>query len=63
MNGGLFKIIREKKAEIKKFKNEQFNKAQLKNNLVQMRSRTLVNYITFHFPKDGQDYLSNKSKI
>lgn len=47
----------------RKFKKEAFNKDNLKCNLVSMKSRTLVLYLSYHFPKNGQDYLAHKNKI
>ncbi|MEH7760061.1 hypothetical protein V7417_05010 [Bacillus pumilus] len=48
--------IEENKA-IKGFKKEAFNHINLKNNLIKMRVRVLVEYINFHFSLEGQDDL------
>ncbi|MDP4564063.1 hypothetical protein AAYR27_17555 [Bacillus safensis] len=48
--------IEENKA-IKGFKKEVFNHINLKNNLIKMRVRVLVEYIDFHFSLEGQDDL------
>ncbi|WMT29956.1 hypothetical protein RE735_05195 [Bacillus aerius] len=45
-----------------KFKKEAFTENNLKHNLVRMKSRTLVFYLTYHFPKNGQGYLVHKRK-
>ncbi|WP_345807515.1 hypothetical protein [Bacillus pumilus] len=58
-----FKNFRERKAAIKKFKNEEFNKANLRNNLVSMKTNVFVEYLEFHFSLDGQRYRSYRSKL
>ncbi|MDM5298070.1 hypothetical protein QUF51_07855 [Bacillus pumilus] len=58
-----FKDFQEKKAAIKKFKSEQFNKANLRNNLVSMKTNVFVEYLEFHFSLDGQSYQSYRSKL
>lgn len=63
MNWYPFKNFFEKKAAIKRFKNEQFNKANLRNNLVSMKTNAFVEYLEFHFSLDGQRYRSYRSKL
>lgn len=58
-----FKNFLEKKVAIKRFKNEQFNKANLRNNLVSMKTNAFVEYLDFHFSLDGQSYQSYRSKL
>lgn len=49
--------------EIEKLKHEDFSQANLKKNLIEMRSRVFVKYIEFHFPLDGQIYKTYESKL
>ncbi|APT49190.1 hypothetical protein BSA171_13435 [Bacillus safensis] len=58
-----FKNFREKKTAIKKFKNEEFNKANLRNNFVSMKTNVFVEYLEFHFSLDGQSYRSYRRKL
>lgn len=55
--------IEENKA-IKRLKKEEFKHVNLKNNLVKMRVRVLIEYIDFHFPLEGQaDFLVFRNKL
>ncbi|WP_366560103.1 hypothetical protein AB0R69_15475 [Bacillus pumilus] len=58
-----FKKTHVKMAAIKKFKNEEFNKANLRNNLASMNANVLVKYLEFHFSLDGQSYRSYRRKL
>src|SRR5690242_18430342 len=57
----LFKQNRE--AEIEKLKSEDFIKKNLKHNLAHMSSITLIDYLKFHFPKDGQNYATHRNNV
>lgn len=58
-----FKKTHVKMVAIKKFKNEEFNKANLRKNLASMNANVLVKYLKFHFSLDGQSYRSYRSKL
>lgn len=65
MIGKLLEKIYEKKfeREIADFKDEDFNAYNLKRNLVSMSSVSLTNYLTLHFPRNGQEYSEHKRKF